>query len=110
MKICSSSFVSPSVVPSSKMPRGSVASEQEIPTTTVTAAAADAGIGLLQLLVDTKMASSKGEARRLVKQNAVKLNDERVADDKLLVTSSNFSDGHLTLRAGKKKVHRVSIG
>ncbi|MEE8408153.1 MAG: tyrosine--tRNA ligase [Myxococcota bacterium] len=98
------------ILKSSQMPRGSVASEQEIPTTAVAPAAADAGIGLLQLLVDTKLASSKSEARRLVQQNAIKLNDERVADDKLLVTSSHFSEGHLTLRAGKKKVHRVTLG
>jgi tyrosyl-tRNA synthetase len=97
------------ILPSSRMPRGGEGAAEHIPTTTVTAAAVEDGIGLIQLLVDTRLASSRGEARRLVRQNAVRINDERVSDDKMKITSKSFQSGRLTLRAGKKKVRRVVL-
>jgi tyrosyl-tRNA synthetase len=45
-----------------------------------------------------------------VRQNAVRINDERVSDDKMKVTGKSFQSGRLTLRAGKKKVRRVVLG
>ena len=40
----------------------------------------NAGVGILQLLSDTKLAASKGEARRLVEQGGVSIDGVRVAD------------------------------
>jgi len=94
------------ILPSSSIPRGGGADASQIPTTTL-----DPGDGVLltQLLADTGLASSKNEARRLIRQNAVKLDDAKQTDEKYVVTRDDFVDGRLTLRAGKKKVHRVVL-
>jgi len=60
--------------------------------------------GLLQqeivnLLVELKLQSSKSEARRMIKNGGIRLNGEKVTDDKLLVT---IEDG-LIVQVGKRK-------
>jgi tyrosyl-tRNA synthetase len=42
--------------------------------------AANGPVGILQLLVDTKLAGSKGEARRLVEQGGVSVDGEKITD------------------------------
>ncbi|OGQ92218.1 MAG: tyrosine--tRNA ligase [Deltaproteobacteria bacterium RIFOXYA12_FULL_58_15] len=97
------------VLPSSKIPRGGSADAAQIPTTNLSLAALDEGVLLTELLTNTALASSKNEARRLIRQNAIKLNDRKPEDEKYRVTIADFVDGRLTLRAGKKKVHRVVL-
>ena len=58
---------------------------------------------LADLLVSAGLAASKGEARRLVAQNGVRLNDAAVSDAAMAVTVSDLRDGAAKLSAGKKK-------
>lgn len=58
---------------------------------------------LADLLVSAGLAASKGEARRLVAQNGVRLNDAPVSDAALSVTAEDLRDGAAKLSAGKKK-------
>ena len=78
-----------------------------IPSTEVPAGRLEAGIGLLDLLVETGLVPSKGEARRLVQQGGAYLNDIAVGDAQRRVGQDDLQDGALLLRAGKKKIHRV---
>ncbi len=76
----------------------------DLPTISVPAAELDAGIGVLALMVQADLAKSNGEARRSIKGGAVKLNDQPVSDEKLMVDSSALvNDGALKLSFGKKR-------
>ena len=59
-----------------------------LPTIEVSSAEIDAGVGLLSLLVRAGLAASNGEARRAVQGGAVRLNDQPVSDDRMVVTSA----------------------
>jgi tyrosyl-tRNA synthetase len=74
-----------------------------LPTVEVSSSELDAGIGLLSLLVTAGLAASNGEARRHVQGGAVRLNDQPVSDDRLVVTSAALANGVLKLSVGKKK-------
>lgn len=63
-------------------------------------------IGLLSLMVQAGLAKSNGEARRLVKQGAVKINDEKVSDERAQITPE---DG-MIIRSGKRGFAQVKIG
>jgi tyrosyl-tRNA synthetase len=62
---------------------------------------------LAALLVDLKLASSKSEAERLIKQKAVEIDGETVDDPRRDIELS--SPREFLLRAGKKKVLRVVV-
>jgi len=60
--------------------------------------------GILNLAVAAGLAASNSEARKLIANNGLKLNDEAVSDPKLMVDASSLtSDGALKLSSGKKK-------
>jgi tyrosyl-tRNA synthetase len=80
-----------------------------IPSTRVSPARFSEGIALVDLLVETGLAASKGEARRLMQQGGAHVNDVSVHDIQARVGPAEIRDGALLLRAGKKKVHRVII-
>ena len=68
------------------------------------------GKGILDLLCDTGITSSKGEARRLVKNGGISLNNQKVADENRMILIDNFIDGeYLIIRKGKKTYHLVQI-
>ena len=79
-----------------------------VPTTTYPAAELDAGKDILSLMVETKLAASRSEARRLVQQGGVCVNDVKVtAIDRVFTTADLDSDGVLLIKKGKKGFHQV---
>ena len=75
------------------------ASAEGLPT--ITAKLPD---GILNLAVAAGLAASNSEARRLITNNGLKLNDQAVNDPKLTVDASALNgDGVLKLSSGKKK-------
>ena len=80
-----------------------------IPSTVLDAARLAAGIGFVDLLVETGLAPSRGEARRLIQQGGAYVNDAAIGDIQARVDLTGLRDGAMLLRAGKKKVHRVVI-
>lgn len=72
----------------------------ELPELALTGAELDqGGIGLLTLLVKAGFAASNGEARRLVQQGGVRIDEERIEDPRMVWP---VRDGAV-LRAGKRK-------
>jgi tyrosyl-tRNA synthetase len=70
----------------------------------------EAGISVVQLFMDTGLAASKSEARRLIRQGGAYVNKEKVSDQEYRVTTSMLDEGgSLLLRAGKKRFVRVSL-
>ena len=77
---------------------------ENLPQIDVTASALEDGFGIIAALTASELASSNGEARRHIKGNAIKLNDERVSDEKLILSASDFNeDGVAKLSFGKKR-------
>jgi len=58
---------------------------------------------IVEALVQTGLASSNGDARRLITDGGVYLNDERVSDTTAVFNSSNIIHGHAMLARGKTK-------
>ena len=58
---------------------------------------------IMDLLVQTKLAPSKSEARRLVQGNGISINSEKVSDPNLLITEDMFKDKFIISKG--KKVH-----
>ena len=62
-----------------------------------------AGIPLLQLLVDSGLVKSNGEARRLIRGNGCSLNGQKMTDENYLVITTDLkSHGTCRLSSGKK--------
>lgn len=64
-------------------------------------------INILDLLVQTNIAPSKSEARRLVIQNGIKINNEVEANPNKMLTEENLTDGYITIQKGKKTYLKV---
>jgi len=79
---------------------------RELPQTQV-----EPGIPLVDLLVRTRLAESKGAARKLVEGGGVYLHNERQTDPRKTVSADDLKwpDGAILLRAGKKNYHLVLI-
>ena len=65
-------------------------------------------IGLLDLLVLTKLAASKGEARRLIDQGGISLNGNKVSDVNLRITKADLTEP-IKIKKGKKAFHKVVL-
>jgi tyrosyl-tRNA synthetase len=67
------------------------------------------GLSLLDALVETGLLKSKGEARRMVRQQAVRVGGEIVADETLHLTAAHVIDGVVALQVGKKRHHHILV-
>lgn len=67
------------------------------------------GCSITELLVSTEILPSKGEAKRLIQQGGLTVNDEKVTDMNMIITEESFKDGSILIRRGKKNYNRVVI-
>lgn len=65
----------------------------------------DGSIGLLNMMVKGGLASSNGEARRLVIQGGVSVNDQKITDASYSVKKADFANG-IIVKKGKKAILR----
>jgi tyrosyl-tRNA synthetase len=78
----------------------------EAPSVVLTRRRLEDGIGLLELMTEVGASRSNGEARRLVEQGAVRLNNAPVDDPQRVVTTDDLaSQTTLVLRVGKKRYY-----
>ena len=68
-----------------------------------------AGIPLLYLIVRAELTRSKGEARRMIEQGAVKIGEIVIEDQLYRVTQRDIEAGVFVIRVGKKKVYRFMV-
>ncbi len=68
----------------------------------------DGSINVLDLLVVTKLCASKSEARRLVQQGGVSVDNEKVSDPNLLIAKDKLVAG-IKIKKGKKIFHKVIL-
>ena len=72
-------------------------------------AVADAGVSVLDLLVQTKLCSSKGEARKMIEGGGISVKGEKISDTTLTLKTADFEDGSLLLKKGKKSFIKVVL-
>ena len=81
--------------------------DSNMPTTNITEDQLNDGtIGIMDLMVACKLVASKSEARRLVQQGGVFVNDEKIAAIDFAVTKDMLKDG-VKIRKGKKTFHKA---
>jgi len=66
------------------------------------------GVNILDLLVKSKLAPSRGEARRLVDQGGISVNDVKVDNITITYASSDFESPFI-IKKGKKVYHRITV-
>ena len=80
----------------------------DIPTTVYSKAELDEGKDLFTLLVDTKLAKTRSEGRRLILQGGITVNDTKITEfDKKFTTADLNEDGVLLIKKGKKGYHQI---
>ncbi|HZD88957.1 MAG TPA: tyrosine--tRNA ligase, partial [Pseudolabrys sp.] len=63
-----------------------------------------AGLGVLAAFVSAGLATSNGEVRRAIANNAIAVNDQRVTSDKHVIGGKDITpEGVIKLSLGKKK-------
>ena len=80
-----------------------------LPSIKITSQHLEEKIDILNLVVLSKLETSKSEIRRLIKGKAIKLNDEIIIDEKLIIKSEFFKDNYIKLSIGKKRHIKVEL-
>lgn len=81
-----------------------------IPTTKIEKGRLQAGIPLLDLLIECGLTSSKSEGRRLIQQGGLTINEQKIDDFELIIDACWLKDDKISLRKGKKVHHHVVLG
>ena len=66
-------------------------------------------ISIIDLVILSKLENSKSEIRRLIKGNAIKINDEVISDEKFTLNFDLFNEDYLKLSIGKKRHLKIEI-
>lgn len=64
-------------------------------------------ISIIDFLVNIKLCSSKSDARRMVEQNAISINQEKITDVNFILTKEILSDNSLIVQKGKKQFLKI---
>jgi tyrosyl-tRNA synthetase len=89
---------------------GGAGDAASLPTTVIAADRLKAGVGVVDLIVESGLASSRGEAKRLIQQGGITAGDTRVDVLDRVFTDADIGPEGILLRAGKKKVRRILTG
>ena len=64
-------------------------------------------IPIVDAIVLTKIAPSKGQARTLINQGGISLNDNKISDIAYTLSDSDYTNGYAILKKGKKIFHKL---
>ncbi len=88
---------------------GNKANLDNMPTTVLSDSDfTDNGIGVLALLCKLGLTASNGEARRLVTQGGISVNDVKVTDPKAVISKDEIAQGAI-VKKGKKVFHKATL-
>ncbi len=66
-------------------------------------------ISIIDIIILSKLEKSKSEIRRLIKGNAIKINDQVVTKDNFIITNNLFEKNYLKLSVGKKRHIKIEL-
>ena len=73
-----------------------------MPTTTISN-----NTSILDAIIKVGFAPSKGQARQLINQGGISLNDNKITDTNYVIIDSDFKDGFAILKKGKKSYYKL---
>jgi len=81
-----------------------------MPTTVLTDEDFENGNALLTaVMVKTGLSKSRGEARRVIEQGGLTLNDEKVTEVAKLISKAELENGAIIIKKGKKSFHKITL-
>ena len=86
---------------------GGGSSSDNMPSTEISEVDFGDGLTITDLMVRCGLVSSKGEARRLIDQGGVMVNDVKVAGATQMFTADDVKKGNFVIKKGKKTFHKV---
>ncbi len=66
-------------------------------------------LDIIDLVILSKLETSKSEIKRLIKGNGIKINNQLITDEKLIITKELFKDNYIKLSLGKKRHVKVEL-
>lgn len=87
---------------------GGGAVSRNMPTTELTPSDFQGGrISVIDLLMKTKLVPSRGEARRLIEQGGISIDDVKVMSFSEDIGAASFEKGYVVIKKGKKVFHKA---
>lgn len=65
------------------------------------------GCTIIDAIIETGIAPSKGQAKTLISQGAISLNNEKIEDISYVIKEDDFKEGYAILKKGKKIYHKL---
>tara|TARA_B100000963_G_scaffold318025_1_gene298838 strand:- start:4094 stop:4807 length:714 start_codon:yes stop_codon:yes gene_type:complete len=84
-------------------------SGSNLPSLKIKASTIQNEFSILDLVILSKLENSKSEIRRLIKGNAIKINNQNVDSDKFMIKKKLFSDNFIKLSIGKKRHLKIEL-
>jgi tyrosyl-tRNA synthetase len=81
-----------------------------LPSVKITPEEIEKKINIIDLIILSKLEKSKSEIRRLIKGNAIKIDDNIIFNEKLIINKELFKNNYLKLSIGKKRHIKIEIG
>ncbi len=87
---------------------GAGGNSENMPSTTLSSEDfTDEGINIIDALIKAELVNSRGEARRLIEQGGVSVDNEKVTAVSYIIPVSDFSKGYVIIKKGKKVFHKI---
>ncbi len=67
----------------------------------------DTNISLVDAIILSNIAPSKGQARKLIEQGGITLNEEKITDINFMLSDKDFKEGYAIIKKGKKVYHKL---
>ena len=84
---------------------GSGANTDDMPSTEIESYE----MSILDVMLSAGLVPSKKEARRLIEQGGVAVNNEKVTDANMILSNEFFADGYAIIKKGKKVFHKIIV-
>ncbi len=81
----------------------------DMPTAEIEKATVEAGISAVDLVVEVGFLPSKSEAKRLIKQGGLTINDKKIASFDEMISVEDFGDEGLVAKRGKKAYLKITL-
>ena len=81
----------------------------ELPSISISKDQLNKNLNIVDLIILSSLESSKSEIRRLIKGNGVKINNEIIIDEKLIISKKLFKEKYIKLSLGKKRHLKVNL-
>jgi len=102
--------IDPAILPSSSIHKNTLGeAEADIPSSTLPSQRLVNGLTIWELIFEVGLAPSKSEARRLIQQGGVYINEERIGESQALLSPDSIKDGEILIRVGKKKYYKIKV-